>query len=134
MEFNIECDELNQDFHEIGLSIGFHAKDKIKLKPEETNIKKLLASIGDYFTINVTFGEDDNFGEYEEDYIYVESNFEEFCGELDEFVIIFNEKRMLVKNEEDTLEIKYNIDSLVFEELLKNISIIDPDKNYINQG
>jgi hypothetical protein len=134
MEYKILCETLDQDFHEIGLSIGFSAKDKEFLRPDESDISKILDGIGDYITINITFGEDDDLGEYEDDYPYIDSNVADFYGDLNEFKIIFNENRILILKESDSLEVSYSISSKTFAELKVNMEIIDPEKKYINLG
>jgi hypothetical protein len=134
MEYKIDCVEIKQDHHEMGLQIGFHAKDKTILKQGETSMKKILASMGDYFSINTTYGEDDCYGDYEDDYLYCDSTFEEFNGELADFNILFTKTKMLVSCGPDNLEISYKIKPKAYEKLLENLAQIDPENKYIKSA
>ena len=69
MEFNIICEKIDLDNLEIGISVTFRAKDNFKIIDTETNVRKIIDSIGTYLLIQKCYGEDN--GEWYFEAVYI---------------------------------------------------------------
>lgn len=131
MEFIINCEKIDLDNSEIGVSVTFRAKDNFKIKDTETNVRKIIDSMGTYLLIQRCYGEDDDEGYYEADYVYLESNIEELCEEWGAFKMIMSREKLFLNDQINTVEIHYKLDDKTFEELKEILTIIDQDSEFI---
>jgi len=111
MKFN--CKKITIDDEEHGCTVSFSDKKTEGYYSDKMSIAEIVASLGQYLTLQRTYTE----GDFEEDYYYIEISNSDKCGELKKIMIDLYRNRFLLTYDNEVFEIKISIGDHKFERL-----------------
>ena len=114
------CQEISIGNEEFGCTISLSDTIEENDFEKELSIDEIMESLGQYIMIQRTYAED----EFEEDYYYFETSDYEKSGELNDFEIILNKNKFILRTEKDTYDIEINANEEEFKELEEALKTI----------
>lgn len=115
-----KCKQITIDDEEFGCTVAFYEKkDKYKYEGK-ISIDKIMASQGQYISLQRTYSEDD----FEDDFCSIEMSDFDKSGELRHFNMELYRDRVLIGYKDEIIDINININELQFDKLKKALKKI----------
>jgi hypothetical protein len=116
----INCIEISISDEELGCQVTFSEKKDLGEESANMTAQEIIDSIGRYLLIQRSYPEFED----ESDYIYFETHYEEFSGELSDYEMVLSREQFELKLIDGKIEVLINPTDKEFSKLKKILPIL----------
>lgn len=116
----LNCIEISINDEEFGCQVTFSEKKDLGAESENMSVNEIMESIGRYLLLQRSYSEDD----FDNDYIYYETQNENFSGKLTDYEMVLSKKCFELKLRHGELEVLINPTEKEYSKLKEILPIL----------
>lgn len=116
----LNCIEIRINDNEFGCQVTFSEKKDLGAESERMSVDEIIETIGRYLLLQRSYSEDD----FDNDYIYYETQDENFAGKLTDYEMVLSKNRFEIKLKNGEIEILINPTEKEYSKLKKMLPIL----------
>ncbi len=116
----LNCIEIRINDEEFGCQVTFSEKKDLGAESENMSVNEIIESIGRYLLLQRSYSEDD----FDNDYIYYETQDENFAGKLTDYEMVLSKKCFELKFKHGKIEVLINPTEKEYSKLKEMLPIL----------